>query len=228
VAALTYLGPSNRATARRRYRRRVDPAPELADYRRRVVLLYLAEPRTGREGAEAFRRGRDALFRDHPQSALTKDQRAGFRGLPYFPYDPEAVVRTRLEPANANDPLEIDTGGEDGVVRYRRVGLLPVPQGELTLYWMEGYGGGLFLPLRDASAGEQTYGGGRYLTDSAKGTLGRGLELDAASGEAVLDFNYAYNPSCAYNSRWACPLAPPENRLDEPILAGERTYPDAV
>jgi uncharacterized protein (DUF1684 family) len=206
----------------------VDPAAELADYRRRVVLLFLAEPRTGPEGVAAFRRRRDALFRDHPQSALSDDQRAGFRGLSYFPYEPDAVFPTRLEPLPPSDPLEIDTGGEDGAIRYRRVGVLAVPYGELTLYWMESYGGGLFLPFRDATAGDETYGAGRYLTDTVKGTLGRGLELDAATGEAVLDFNYAYNPSCAYNSRWACPLAPPENRLEQPVRAGERAYPDAV
>jgi uncharacterized protein (DUF1684 family) len=206
----------------------MDPALELADYRRQVVLLYLAEPMTGRAGVDDFRRRRDVLFREHAQSALTEAQREGFRGLSYFPYDPEAVVRTRLHAPSRGDPLEIDTGGEDGVVRYRRVGVLPTPWGELTLYWMEGYGGGLFLPFRDSSAGVETYGGGRYLVDTAKGTLGRGLELDVASGEAVLDFNYAYNPSCAYNPRWACPLAPPENRLEKLILAGERAYPGAV
>ena len=206
----------------------MDEALELADYRRRVVLLYLGEPRTGRAGAEDFRRRRDELFRGHPQSALTAGQRASFRGLSYFAYDPEAVVRTRLEPAGSSERLEIDTGGEDGVLGYRRVGVLTVPGGELTLFWMDGYGGGLFLPFRDATAGEETYGAGRYLTDTAKGTLGRGFDVDAASGEVVLDFNYAYNPSCAYNSRWACPLAPPENRLDEQIRAGERAYPHAI
>ena len=206
----------------------MDPALELADYRRRVVLLYLAEPRTGSAGAEEFRRRRDALFRSHAQSALTEDQRAEFRGLSYFPYDPDAVVQTRLAPSPRRDAVEIDTGGEDGVLRFRRVGVLPAPAGDLTLYWMEGYGGGLFLPFRDGTAGQETYGAGRYLTDTAKGTLGRGLDLDASSGRALLDFNYAYNPSCAYHSRWACPLAPPENWLAEPVRAGERAYPGAV
>jgi uncharacterized protein len=206
----------------------MDPALELADYRRRTVLLYLAEPRTGRGGVEEFRRRRDALFREHPQSALTGAQRKPFAGLHYFDHDPEAIFRTRLEPPRTDDLLGIDTGGEDGVIELRRAGVLPVNNEELTLFWLEGYGGGLFLPFRDSSAGNETYGAGRYLADTAKGTLGRGLDFDARSGEAVLDFNYAYNPSCAYNSRWACPLAPPENWLEQPIRAGERTYPDPV
>ena len=129
-------------------------------------------------------------------------------------------------PPEDEEPLEIDTGGEDGVVRYRRAGRLDTPFGPLTLFWIEAYGGGLFLPFRDATAGGDSYGGGRYLTDTVKGTFGRGLTLAADGGEATLDFNYAYNPSCAYNSRWACPLAPPENRLSEAVAAGELAFPD--
>ena len=113
------------------------------------------------------------------------------------------------------------------MIRYRRVGRLATPWGELTLFWTEGYGGGLFLPFRDATAPDQTYGAGRYLTDSIKGTFTGGLELslDRLDQAAVtLDFNYAYNPSCAYNPRWACPLAPPENRLGDPIRAGEHKF----
>ncbi len=203
----------------------MDPALELADYRRRVALIYLSEPRAGRAGADEFRRRRDELFRDHPQSALTDEQRSGFRGLAYFDYEPGAIVRARLEPPASADRLEIDTGGEDGVLRYRRAGLLRLPWGDLTLFWMEGYAGGLFLPFRDATAGQETYGAGRYLTDTAKGTFGRGLDAAGQGGEVVLDFNYAYNASCAYDPSWACPLAPPENRLEQPIRAGELEYP---
>jgi uncharacterized protein (DUF1684 family) len=90
--------------------------------------------------------------------------------------------------------------------------------GELTLYWLGGYGGGVFLPFRDATTGKATFGGGRYLLDGIKGAdLGRD-----AQGRAILDFNFAYNPSCAYSARWICPLAPPENALPVAIHAGER------
>jgi uncharacterized protein len=201
----------------------MDGSLELDDYRRRVALLYLTGPVEGEAGAAAFRRGRDELFRDHPQSALDAAQRARFRGLAWFPYDPAARVAAELRPPGAGE-LAIDTGGEDGTVRYRRVARLASPYGELTLFWTLGYGGGLFLPFRDATAGRETYGAGRYLTDTIKGTWGRGLVH--RDGRVVLDFNYAYNPSCAYHARWACPLAPPENHLGGPVRAGELAYPD--
>jgi uncharacterized protein (DUF1684 family) len=87
----------------------------------------------------------------------------------------------------------------------------------LELYWLEGYGGGVFLSFRDATAGRETYGAGRYLLDTVKGS-----DLGTSDRRLVLDFNFAYNPSCAYDPRWACPLAPPANRLAIPIRAGER------
>jgi uncharacterized protein len=203
----------------------VDDALLLADYRRQVAALYLDEPTAGEAGVAAFRAGRDRLFAEHPQSALDPAQRRRFRGLAWFPYDPAARVEARLGPPPAGEELAIDTGGEDGVVRYRRVARLATPVGELTLFWTLGYGGGLFLPFRDATSGRETYGAGRYLTDTVKGTFGRGLVVEG--GRLWLDFNYAYNPSCAYNPRWACPLAPPENHLRAPVRAGELVYPDA-
>ena len=199
---------------------------QLADWRECVARLYLAEPREGEAGLAAFRRGRDLLFQRHPQSPLEAGQRAAAAELPWFPYSPAARVVTRAEPVAGDGELVIDTGGEDGAVRYRRVARLATPYGSLTLYWTLGYGGGLFLPFRDATAGRETYGAGRYLTDTIKGTFGRGLEVDG--DRVTLDFNYAYNPSCAYNSRWACPLAPFENWLDAPVRAGELTFPHPV
>jgi uncharacterized protein (DUF1684 family) len=190
----------------------MDGTLDLDDWRRRVALLYLTGPTEGEAGVAAFRRGRDELFRDHPQSALDQGQRARFTGLAWFPYDPGARVMAELRPPEDDGQLAVDTGGEDGAVRYRRVGRLVTPFGDL------------FLPFRDATAGDETYGAGRYLTDTIKGTWGRGLVHEG--GRVVLDFNYAYNPSCAYNARWACPLAPPENHLGAPVRAGELAYPD--
>jgi uncharacterized protein len=191
-------------------------AVELADYRETVARLYLSDA-----GLAEFRAGRDELIANHPQSPIPADERAGFAGLRYFPPAEDAIVEVvlREEPGR----LEIDTGGPDGVVRYDRVGVLDTPWGPLSLWWLAAYGGGLFLPLRDGTSGRETYGGGRYVTDTVKGTYGRGLRL--LGGDRMrLDLNYAYNPSCAYDDRWACPLAPPENRVSDPIRAGELTY----
>ena len=187
---------------------------DLSDYRAAVARLYL------QAGDLAdFRARRDELFRTHPQSPIPRG--AGFRGLRYFPPDDGAVADVEVRPAHGT--LDIDTGGPDGVVHYERAGVLDTPWGELSLWWIAAYGGGLFLPVRDGTCGAGSYGGGRYLTDTVKGTHGRGL-VPLGDGRVRLDLNYLYNPSCAYDDRWLCPLAPPENRVSPPIPAGEMAY----
>lgn len=188
-------------------------ALELSDYRAAVARIYLDA-----SGLKDFRARRDELFATHPQSPVPA---ATFTGLRYYPPNDDAIVEAPVRAAPGE--LDIDTGGPDGVVRYRRAGILETPFGELSLWWIAAYGGGLFLPVRDATCGKTTYGGGRYLTDTVKGTHGRGLEW--LGGDRVrLDFNYLYNPSCAYDDAWQCPLAPPENRVPGAIEAGELTY----
>lgn len=202
---------------------------ELWDYRSRVSDLYRrVREGHGLEDADPselhhqFREARDALFGAHPQSALDREQRANFRGLEYFGYDPALRFLVPLEKDVEAEVLEFQLS-EDGLVRAERFGKVRFGlQGEecaLSLYWLLGYGGGVFLPFRDATSGAETYGGGRYLLDTIKhADLGR-------VGEAVvIDFNDAYNPSCAYNPRWVCPLSPQENRLNIPIRAGEKAF----
>jgi uncharacterized protein (DUF1684 family) len=186
---------------------------DLADWRAHIARLYLSDA-----DLFAFRAGRDELFARHPQSPIPVAERSSFTGLRYFPANPAAIVEIELTPATGG--LDIDTGGPDGMVRYRRFGIAATPYGPLTVFWIEAYGGGLFLPFRDGTCPEQSYGGGRYLTDTVKGTHGRGL-VAVDERTVRLDFNYAYNPSCAYDDQWACPLAPPENRVEAPIIAGE-------
>jgi uncharacterized protein (DUF1684 family) len=198
---------------------------DLVDWRSRVGDLY----RLGGEGAvRAFRAGRDALFASHPQSPIPEADRAEFMGLPYFDADPAFRFRTRIEPVDDNSEIVIATAGPDGDIRYRRAGRLRFDLGgqkcSLTVFWLIGYGGGLFLPFRDATSGKRTYGGGRYLFDTIKSTYGLALEVAAGSPEVTIDFNYAYNPSCAYDPHWACPLAPRENWLEVPVTAGEKVY----
>ncbi len=210
-----------------------DERLDLADWRRRVAALYvevralaLVDPET----AWIHWTGeRERLFRDHPQSPLPAGDRATFRAE-YFPYDPALRFEVALAPAPASPAADSPAPGllalpvsAGDAMAFDRVGRLdlPFPDGtrRLGLYWMSGYAGGLFLPFRDATNGRETYGAGRYLLDSAKSAdLGPGRE----PGTLVLDFNFAFQPSCAFDPRWACPLAPPENRLDLPIRAGER------
>lgn len=215
---------------------------DLADWRRRVADLYAAvRVEARRDPAGAWRRWRETLeelFRTHPQSPVTPAERAAFRAH-HWPYDAALRFEVEVEPAGAADggpaglgglagplgggltlDLPISTGGEESFTRIGRV-TIPFPTGTrgLGVYWMAGYAGGLFLPFRDATNGGDTYGAGRYLLDSAKSAdLGAG----AVNGSLVLDFNFAFHPSCAWDPKWSCPLAPPENRLDIRIEAGEQ------
>ena len=205
---------------------------DLLDWRRRTAELWArwrTEAVTDPAAATAaFRTARDALFREHPQSPLPPVARAMFPGLAYWPYDTAWRLTARLEavpePTLVGDarPLALPSSGPD-VVAFRRIGSValggPLAGERLSLFWLEGYAGGLFLPFRDATAGRETYGAGRYLLDTAK-SADHGI--DAATGELVLDFNMAYHPSCAYDPRWSCPLAPPESQLGLAVTAGER------
>ena len=194
---------------------------DLLDWKRRVFALY-ANVRAGPDPRAAWlgwRSGRDELFRVHPQSPLPVASRASFAGVPCFEYDPALRVLASVEPAEQTRILIAGSGEEP--TPFRRFGTavfeLLGESRRLALYWLEAYGGGVFLPFGDATSGRETYGAGRYLLDTVKGA-----DLGEQEGRLVLDFNFAYNPSCSYDPRWACPLAPPENRLPVEIRAGER------
>ncbi len=194
---------------------------DLLDWKRRVFALYAAvraEP-DGERATAGWRAGRDELFAGHRQSPLPPGARAGFSGLAYFPYDAAARVtaevvaaeRERFEvPASTGAPM---APVRFGVARFALGGA----DCALELYWLDAYGGGLFVPFADATSGAETYGAGRYLLDTVKGA-----DLGAEDGRLVLDFNLAYNPSCSYDPRWACPLSPPAIRLPIAVRAGER------
>ncbi|MFC3298520.1 DUF1684 domain-containing protein [Arthrobacter agilis] len=201
-----------------------------ADWRRRVFGLYEDVRRCAAEDSpEAahglWQRGRNDLLRDHPASALHAGARTGFTGLEVAAYDPTFRFEVAVDDAGAGEVMDVATG-TDGVVPFRRLGTLVLPGlGTLALWKLASYGGGLFLPLRDATAGTPggTYGGGRYVLDTVKGAhLGEGR----TPGSLVVDLNFAYNPSCAYDEQWACPLPGPDNRLTAEVPVGElyRTY----
>ncbi|MBA2443132.1 MAG: DUF1684 domain-containing protein [Rubrobacter sp.] len=197
---------------------------QLLDYRRSVSEMYARARGAGesaappRERWERFRRERDGLFGEHPQSPLT--ERAGFRGLEYFPYDPALRYTLAVDHDVEPESFEVELR-DDGPMLLQRFGRVRFTvEGRevgLSLFWVAGYGGGVILPFRDATSGGETYGGGRYLLDTIKHA-----DLGEEEGRLVLDFNYAYNPSCAHDPRWHCPLPPPENHLPVAIPAGEK------
>lgn len=196
---------------------------DLADWRRRTGELYAAVRDLSKSDPSAAwalwiaRRGE--MMRSHPSSPFGEEERS--HPPRYYRYDAAwRIVGT---------PVALDPQGEElrvllpeGELGYRPVFQVafepPVAAGSaaLTLYWLSGYGGGLFLPFGDTTNGASTYGGGRYLYDTIKGA-----DLGASTTEIVLDFNFAYNPSCTYSPRWICPLTRSENRLPFPVEAGE-------
>ncbi|HLW46208.1 MAG TPA: DUF1684 domain-containing protein [bacterium] len=194
---------------------------QLLDWKRQISDLYQMI-RASSEPAAAWRSWcarREELFRRHPQSPLPARTRAAHRGLPYYPYDPAARI---LADVVDIAPVPRDIAASDGVpypVAHFATARFAVHgrSCELGLYWLSGYGGGLFLPFRDHTSGTETYPGGRYLLDTIKGA-DLGMERD----RLVLDFNFAYNPSCAYDPAWSCPLTPQENLLAMALRSGER------
>jgi len=192
----------------------------LLDWKRRVFGLYAAVRTMPPEsGWQVWRETRNELFRSHPQSPLPAERRASFQGLEYWPYDPEARVLAELEDVEA-EPQPVETSGAEQIrfQPFARASFeLRGEQLALEVSWLAAYGGGAFLSFRDATSGRETYGGGRYLLDTVKGA-----DLGEDDGRLVLDFNFAYNPSCSYDPGWVCPLAPPANRLAVAIEAGEK------
>jgi len=209
----------------------------LAHWRRRMADIYATWRRESASDAVAawqhWREARDELFRDHPQSPLTGNARARFGGLSYFDYDPDYRLTAKFEPDDpTDDPHATDSPG-GGLLQlpssgaepfsFRRIGLVrlsgPLDGSTLPVIWISGYAGGIFVPFRDSTSGSATYGAGRYLLDTVKGADQGG---DWQSGVMTLDFNLAYHPSCTYDPKWNCPLAPRDSWLTLPVNAGER------
>jgi uncharacterized protein (DUF1684 family) len=160
-----------------------------------------------------FRASKDEFFAEHPQSPLTPEQRRGFHGLAYFDENPDLRLEIPLEKFPQEQPVQIQTS-TGGLQSYQRHGRLKFEvegrPAELTLFASQN---GYFLPFVDALAGVETYPAGRYLEPEP-----------LPGGRFLVDFNMAYNPYCAYNEMWSCPLTPAENRLEVPIRAGEKLF----
>ena len=201
----------------------VGQALDLLDWKRQVFLLYeqvRASP-DPRSAWEHWIATRDRLYCEHPQSPVPAAQRAEFPGCSYFDYDPQARVLGQVGPGEPARENVVSSVGA-AAFPFTRIGIVRFTVGEdeqsLPLLWNEGYGGGLFVSFQDETSGRESYPAARYLLDTVKGS-----DLGTRDGLLVLDFNFAYNPSCAYDSSWACPLAPRESRLSIAVRAGERT-----
>ncbi len=193
-----------------------EAAIQLADWRREIGELYGHVRGLGPEaGWEEWRLGRERLYRLHPQSPVPPSRRATFT-FDCFPYDPGMRAQASL---HGTTPTHVQ--GDDEVPGMTHVGNLRFSlngaEHQLGAFWLDGYAGGLFVPFNDATAGAETYGGGRYVLDTAKGA-----DLGAHRRDVVLDLNFAYAPSCAHNPQWRCPLAPAANHLAVAVRAGER------
>jgi uncharacterized protein (DUF1684 family) len=170
------------------------------------------------EYATALRAAKDEYMREDPTSPLGKQERSRFDGLTYFPYDPALALELPLDRNVDSEPVEMGTSTGD-TRAYARVGKVHFDvrgtPAEVTLY---GDPENLFLPIRDATSGHATYGAGRYVEPEMTG-----------DDTVFVDFNLLYNPYCAYNEQFSCPLPPVENWLQVPIEAGEQNYkaPDA-
>lgn len=165
-----------------------------------------------------FRAEKDVYFGKDQDSPLTDGQRGRFKGLSYFDEAPDLAFK--LTPTLIEDSAQVEipitTGGTTTTHRWATVSFSVDDQQATLTVFREEEDGPLFLPFRDGTAGDETYAVGRY------------VELHPLhDGNLWLDFNYSYNPYCAYNDQWSCPIPPPENRISVPIRAGERAYPDA-
>ena len=206
---------------------------DLYDYRTRVAEMYRNRRQSTQVGEDAatvlqrFREFRDELFANHSQSALDQEQKQKFQGLRYFTYNPLMCVEAEIERDVEPQVLSVAMNAEESMTMTTVGRLHFVLEGvkvALLLYWLNIYGGGLFLPFRDTTSPAESYGGGRYLFDTIKGSDFLPVSDASRNERILLDFNYAYNPSCAYNDKWVCPLAPIENRLKVPVRAGEMKF----
>ena len=192
----------------------------LLDWRRRIFDLY-RQVREFEDHVAAWaqwRSTRDEMFAKHPQSPIQLDRRSSFKGLSYFDYDHRMrVIADLLSTEPEHFDIATSDGTSYGFTRFADAHFfLDGKELSLSVFVLDGYAGGIFLPFHDATAGTETYGAGRYLLDTVKGA-----DLGSRGERLILDFNFAYNPSCSYDPRWVCPLAPPSNRLQVEIRAGE-------
>jgi hypothetical protein len=196
----------------------MDARWQVLDWRRRVASLYrvVRQEQDPRVAHTVWVEGRDALLRRHPASPVPERERAVYAGAVVAPYDGDYRFVVEVDRTVADLRQEVPTA-TDGVVPFELVGRVTLPGlGELDVWWAAVYGGGVFLPVKDATSGKASYGGGRYVLDTAKGS-----DLGGHQGALVVDLNFSYQPSCAYDDAWVCPLPTAGNTLTEAVPVGE-------
>lgn len=194
---------------------------ELADWRRRISELYasIRAASSPQVAWAAWKAERDRLYRTHSQSPIPAAERGDATAPEYYPYDPALRTLAAFEAADGAT-FELPDSAAGHVVAERSGTARFELNGEplsLSVFWLLDYSGGFYLSFRDATSGSETYGAGRYVLDTAKGA-----DLGTDGGRVILDFNFAYQPSCSYDPQWSCPLPPRENWLSIPIRGGER------
>jgi uncharacterized protein len=173
-----------------------------------------------RRAWERFREQRDSLYKHHSCSALTEAEKLQFGGFPNYSYDPAFCFTGEVE--YEADETKYSARISEAKLTYRRIGVAKFDYlgntRELNIFWLDIYGGGIWIPVGDETNGETTYGGGRYLFDTCKGA---NLGISKDGRKILLDMNFLYPPSCSLNTQWVCPLCPRQNELPFRIEAGE-------
>jgi uncharacterized protein len=193
---------------------------QVLDWRRQVADLYrsVRRERDPRVAHATWVEGRNGLLSRHSASPVPESERATYPGANVAPYDGDYRFVVGVDRAVREVRRDVPTA-TDGVVPLELVGRVTLPAlGALDVWWAAVYGGGIFLPVRDATSAKQSYGGGRYVLDTVKGA-----DLGGDADALVVDLNFSYQPSCAYDDAWVCPLPGPGNTLAQPVPVGELT-----
>jgi len=192
---------------------------ETAHWRRSTFDIYRrvrAEPNPAEAHALWVAARREMLL-NHPASPVAPADRVNPGIGAVAPYDPKYRFVVPLDTDVPELRRDVQTG-TDGIVPFERLGIVHLEGlGTLDVWRLRTYGGGIFIPVRDTTAGKSSYGAGRYVLDTVKGA-----DLGGDASALVMDLNYAYNPSCAYDEAWACPLPGPGNRLAADVPVGEQ------
>lgn len=190
-----------------------------------LLIILISNCKQDKEpvlGETEFQKELNAFYKDATTSPLKKKDLKNFKGLDFFPFDSTFVVNAKLIRTPDEKPFKMKTT-TDRLPNYVKYGIIEFQlegkSHQLNIYQNldildeEGYEDYLFLPFLDNTNGEGSYAGGRYVESNIP-------KCDAI----IIDFNSAYNPYCAYNDKYSCPIVPRENYLDAKVNAGVKAF----